>query len=135
MKRKKKKIHLLIFFIYFDNRFSGFPPRNPVCTVRTVRSPLSTRARNPSTRSEKLSHCACEKNLCFCRLFKDFCVLFKKKKFTIAENNKTLVTTLYFPSRSFSFLLCALSFWVPASDLVLSLDLLFLAQISLRRRF
>jgi hypothetical protein len=31
-----------------------------------------------------------------------------KIKFTIAENNKTLVTTLYFPSRSFSFLLYAL---------------------------
>lgn len=133
--RWKKKFHLLIFFKFISiTGFRVFLQENRCARyVRCVH--LWVHELEILQPNQKNLVIARVKKICVSVVFQRFLCFVLKIKFTIAENNKTLVTTLYFPSRSFSFLLCALSFWVPASDLVLSFDLLFLAQISLRRRF
>jgi hypothetical protein len=78
---KKKKISFTNFFkIYFDNRFSGFPTRKPVCTVRTVRSPLSTHELEILQPDQKNLVIARVKKICVSVVYSKIFVFCLKKK-------------------------------------------------------
>jgi hypothetical protein len=96
---KEKKISFTNFFkIYFDNRFSGFPTRKPVCTVRTVRSPLSIHELEILQPDQKNLVIARVKKICVSVVYsKIFVFCLKKKNLRLQKTTKHLWRRYIFP--------------------------------------